>query len=170
MYVSPKVSAEEARLSLSRKRTLKVELIYLPFYLCEVEWVGETGSRQVTVALDGLLGDNLFFVPADLNYRDSEGERVDQPVCPFVLPEPEARRIALERYRWQQLEQGLRLKQKAREGKITGVRQIYYPFWVGYFQRRGRYDFRLIDAVSAGSPGVKMRRLFLACLRCIDNT
>lgn len=168
MYVSPKVSEEEARLGLSRKRTLKVELVYLPFYLCEVEWLGEAGSRQVTVALDGLLGDNLFFVPDNLNYR--EIERVDQPVCPFVLSEPEARRIAMERYRWQQLEQGLRLKQKARVGKIIGVRQIYYPFWVGYFQRRGRYDFRLIDAVSAESPGVKMRRLFLAGLRYLNDT
>jgi hypothetical protein len=166
MYVTARVSEEEARLGLSRKRTLKVELIYLPFYLCEVEWVGEAGSRQVTVALDGLLGDNLFFVPADMNYRD----RVEQPVCPFVLPEPEARRIAMERYRWQQLELGLRLKQKARVGKIIGVKQIYYPFWVGYFQRKRRYDFRLIDAVSAESPGVKTRRLFLAGLRYLNNT
>lgn len=119
------------------------------------------------VALDGVLGDNLFFITIEMIFRDQPGN--DIPVCPFVLSPPEAQGIAMERYRWQRLEQGLRFKQKSAIGKIIEVKKVYYPFWVGYYKRKGKYDFRIIDALSGEFQGVRMRRLFLAALRHLDR-
>jgi hypothetical protein len=181
MYVIPEISKEEAENILSQKRTFlpirfrkktvplkRVELIHLPFYLFDVMVVGQTEiekqKEKVTISLDGLVGDNLFFVGGNIKYR----ENVDNPVCPFVLSQSEAQQAAMDKYKWQRLEQGLRMKQKYIPGEIIEVRKIFYPFWVGYFQRGKGYDFKLMDGVSGEVQGIRMRKVFLKALRYMD--
>ncbi|NIM14167.1 MAG: hypothetical protein GTO45_19145 [Candidatus Aminicenantes bacterium] len=185
MYVTPEISKEGAENILSqqkfffpfrfRKKVIlpkRIELIYLPFYLFEVEnrchqCPDEAGKQKekVAVVLDGLLGDNLFFIRENITYSD----RIDKPVCPFVLPRSEARRMALDKYKWLQVEHRLRMKQKFVLGEITESKMIFYPFWVGYYQRGGGYDFRIMDGVSGEVQGVRMRKVFLKALRHLED-
>jgi hypothetical protein len=184
MYVTPEISKERAENILSqqkffssfrfRKKVIlpkRVEMIYLPFYLFEVEsqcdGCSDGAGKQkgkAAVVLDGLLGDNLFFIRENIAYSD----RIDKPVCPFVLSRSDARRMALDKYKWLQLEHRLRMKQKLVSGEITGSKMIFYPFWVGYYQRRGAYDFRIMDGVSGEVQGVRMRKVFLKALRHLE--
>ena len=49
--------------------------------------------------------------------------------------------------------------------EISEPEKVHYPFWVGYFEKRGSYDFKALDAVSGEAQGVKMRKVFLAAFR-----
>jgi hypothetical protein len=175
MYVTPEISEGGAEKILSqqkfffpfrfRKKVIlpgRIELIYLPFYLFEVE---NRCDGCVAVVLDGLLGDNLFFIREDMVYSD----RIDKPVCPFVLPWSEARVMALDKYKWLRLEHRLRMGQKFVLGDIVGFKMIFYPFWVGYYRRGGGYDFRVMDGVSGEVQGMRMRKVFLKALRHLED-
>jgi len=178
MYITPGISQENAQNIFSQRKSFlskrfgkkkpvppkRVELIYLPFYLFEVVSRNEERKQQAKVCLDGLLGDNLFFFRENLAYKD----RVDEPVCPFVLTPAEARQKAVDKYKWMQLEHKLRVKQEFAMGEISEGERIFYPFWVGYFQRGKGYDFKIMDAVSGEVQGVRMRKIFLKALRNLD--
>jgi len=179
MYITPGILKENAQNIFSQRKSFlskhfgkkkpvtpqRVELIYLPFYLFEVVSSSEERKQEVKVCLDGLLGDNLFFFRENMAYKD----KVENPVCPFVLSPAEAQQKATDKYKWLQLEHKLRIKQKFEIGEISEGKQIFYPFWVGYFQKAGgRYDFKIMDAVSGEVQGVKMRKVFLKALRHLD--
>jgi hypothetical protein len=114
--------------------------------------------------LDGLLGDNLFFIRENIAYSDC----VDNPVCPFVLTQAAARRMARDKYKWLQLEHRFRMRQKFVFGEISESKMIFYPFWVGYYERGGAYDFRIMDGVSGEVQGVRMRKVFLTAVRHLE--
>ena len=133
----------------------------MPFYLFEAVSSSEERKQEVKVCLDGLLGDNLFFFTENMAYKD----RVDEPVCPFVLSPAEAQQKAADKYKWLRLEHKLRIKQDFEIGEISEGKRIFYPFWVGYFQRGKGYDFKIMDAVSGEIQGVRMRKVFLKALR-----
>jgi hypothetical protein len=144
----------------------RVELIYLPFYVFAVVTPGEEKKQKVSITLDGLLGDNLFFFRENMQYVSG----VDHPVCPFVLSLPGAQTRVKEKHRWLQMEYRSRMKQKAAVYEILEGKRIFYPFWVGYFQVGGaftlrKYDFKLMDGVSGEVQGVRMRKVFLKALR-----
>jgi hypothetical protein len=181
MYVIPEISKEQAENILSQKRTFlpirfrkktvplkRFELIHLPFYLFDVAVVEQTETgkqkKKVTISLDGLVGDNLFFFRENVKYKAG----VENPVCPFVLSQTGAQQAAEDKYKWQRLEQGLRMKQKYIPGEIIEVRKIFFPFWVGYFRRGKGYDFKLMDGVSGEVQGIRMRKVFLKALRYMD--
>ncbi len=174
MYVKAEISKEEARKTLSQRSSFlpirikrmpispkKIELMHLPFYLMVLLLNGESGKREVTISLDGLLGSSVFFAKSDLTYTVN----IENPVCPFVISQTEAQRKAIKYYKWLLLEHGLRTRTKSTVEKVTGVKAIYYPFWVGYFQRSKAYDFKAIDAVTGELQGVKMRKILLKALR-----
>jgi hypothetical protein len=175
MYITPGISKENAQDIFSQQKSFlfkrfgkkkpvppkRVELIYLPFYLFKVVSSSEERKQEVKVCLDGLLGDNLFFFRENMAYKD----KVEHPVCPFVLSPAQARQKAVDKYKWLQLEHKLRIKQKFEMGEISEGKRIFYPFWVGYFQRGGVYDFKIMDAVSGEVQGVRMRKVFLKALR-----
>ena len=175
MYISPGISKENAQNIFSQQKSFLskrfgkkkpvppklVELIYLPFYLFEVVSKNEERKHEVKVCLVGLLGDNLFFFRENMAYKD----RVDNPVCPFVLSQAQAQQKAVEKYKWLQLEHKLRIKQKFEISEISEGKRIFYPFWVAYFQKGKGYDFKIMDAVSGEVQGVRMRKVFLKALR-----
>lgn len=136
----------------------------MPFYLFQVVSGSKDREQEVKVSLDGLLGDNLFFFRENMAYKD----RVDNPACPFVLSPAEAQQKAVDKYKWLQLEHKLRINQKFEIGEISESKRIFYPFWVGYFQKGKGYDFKIMDAVSGEVQGVRMRKVFLKALRHLD--
>jgi hypothetical protein len=146
----------------SRPRHLtRVELIYLPYYFFDVTLSQDGGSQHVGVAVDGVLGNTVFFVGAALT-RESGA---DFAFCDFVESPSVAQDTALQEYRWLLLEHGLRNKRKASVQEISEPERVHYPFWVAYFKKRGAYDFKALDAVSGEIQGVKMRKVFLAAFR-----
>lgn len=175
MYITPGISKENAQNIFSQQKSFfskrlgkkkpvpskRVELIYLPFYLFQVKSSSEETKQEVKVCLDGLLGDNLFFFKEKMAYKD----KVEHPVCPFVLSPVQAQQKAVDKYKWLQLEHKLRIKQKFEMGQISEGQRIFYPFWVGYFQKGKDYDFKIMDAVSGEVQGVRMRKVFLKALR-----
>ena len=178
MIVAPKISEEDARQIFSRSQSFffikslkkpyppkKTELLYLPFYLFDILLQEDDVEKKVTVSVDGLLGNTLFFLKNDLDYVSD----MDGPRCPFLLTQPEAEKIALDKYKWLLLEHGLKKKVKFSVEEITEVRTIHYPFWVGYFKKKKAYDFKVLDGVSGEIQGVKMRRVFLRAFRTLFN-
>jgi len=178
MYVKTEISKDEARQILSQRSSFlpirikrkpvppkSLELMHLPFYLIGIQLNGKSGKQEATISLDGLLGSSIFFAKSDLNYT----EKIENPICPFVLPKPEAQKKALKEYRWILLEHGLRTKKSSTVEKVTGVRAIFYPFWIGYFQRKKAYDFKAVDGVTGELQGVKMRKIFLRALREVTS-
>jgi hypothetical protein len=177
MYVTPEISKENAENIFSQRKSFlfkrfrkkkpvppkRLELIYLPFYLFQVVSSSEDRKQKAKVSLDGLLGDNLFFFRENMAYK----ARVDNPVCPFALSPAEAQQKAVDKYKWLQLEHKLRIKQKFEIGEISEGKRIFYPFWVGYFQKGKGYDFKIMDAVSGEVQGVRMRKVFLKALRSL---
>lgn len=175
MYITPGISKETAQNIFSQRKSFlskrfgkkkpvppkRVELIYLPFYLFEVVSGNEERKQEVKVCLDGLLGENLFFFRENMAYKD----KAEHPVCPFVLSPTASQQKAVEKYKWLQLEHKLRIKQKFEMGEISEGKRIFYPFWVGYFQKGKGYDFKIMDAVSGEVQGVRMRKVFLKALR-----
>jgi hypothetical protein len=175
MYIAPEISKENAQNIFSQRKSFlskrfrkkkpvppkRVELIYLPFYLFQVVSSSKDREQKARVCLDGLLGDNLFFFKENMAYKD----KVEHPVCQFVLSPAEAQQKAVDKYKWLQLEHKLRIKQKFEIGEISEGKRIFYPFWVGYFQKGKGYDFKIMDAVSGEVQGVRMRKVFLKALR-----
>ena len=178
MYISPGISKENAQNIFSQQKSFlskrfgkkkpvppkRVELIYLPFYLFEVVSSNKDREQKAKVSLDGLLGDNLFFFRENMTYKD----KVEHPVCPFVLSPADAQQKAVDKYKWLQLEHKLRIKQKFKIGEISEGKRIFYPFWLGYFQKGKGYDFKIMDAVSGEVQGVRMRKVFLKALRHLN--
>jgi len=174
MYISPEVPKKNAEHILSQRKSFfslkirkkpfsleKIELFYLPFYVFEIVCERGAEKQKMRISLDGLFGSSLFFIREGLRYKS----KIDHLVSPFVLSLTDAKKKALEEFRWLLLEQGLRNKKSLSGSKITGTEKIYYPFWVGYFQKRKAYDFRALDGVSGEIAGVKMRRIFLKAFK-----
>jgi hypothetical protein len=174
MYVKPEISEEKAQEILTQRRSFpflnflkkplklkRIELIYLPFYLFDIVL---TGKQNVTIAVDGLLGDTLFFVDDKLQYQES----TEHSVCDFVLPSTQAKEKALKEYKTMLLEQELRSRKTVTVETISDSKKIYYPFWIGYYLKGKAYDFKSLDALSGQIQGLKMRKVFLKALRQLN--
>jgi hypothetical protein len=177
MYLKPKISGEEARILLTQKKKFfrekyfqkkaeltRVELIYLPILLFEADLEGKTVQFQRKLSVDALTGYPSFFY-ADEN--DLDTERPEAVCTEFLLSEEEALKVAKEYCRGYFLEQGLRVRQHATLLDIRYLKQLYFPFWVGYFKKSGKYDFKAVDAISGASQGVRLRKIFLKAFRIL---
>ncbi len=182
MFVVPKISEQEARNIFSKKKRFsflrlkkqslpveRVELVSLPFYLFEVIVQEEERGRykkkplmqNVMLSVDGLLGHTVFYVKDDLEI----GSETENAVCRFELSPAEAETFVLSEYRAFLLEHGLRTRSAPQAEKISEGRRMFYPFWIGYFRKKGRYDFVVLDAVSGEIQGIKMRKVFMKAFR-----
>jgi hypothetical protein len=136
-------------------------LIYLPYYYFDLVLSDAAESRTVRLAVDGVIGNAVLFVDADLSHAPVDIE----PICPFRLAPDAAERTALRQYRWMLLEHRLRTRGSVTIRDISAAKRMYYPLWVAYFRRRKAYDFSSVDGVSGELQGVKMRRVILSALR-----
>ena len=159
---------------LSRKSRVspgRMEVVYLPFYLFDVQVEKENKGKQenfsskqtVILSVDGLLGHAVLYAE---NALDIEKEpKTPMPSCDFEISSSDAAKMALDQYKGILLEHGLRTRSHHQAEEISKGRKIYYPFWVGYYKKKKGYDFKALDAVSGEVQGVRMRRVFVRALK-----
>jgi hypothetical protein len=188
MFIKPKISLQQANTILHTKQiphTLmykllppqkpsspeKVELLYLPFYLFDVlvEKIEKGQSKtlqnnqRVSLSVDGLLGHVVLYADTNLNFEKERKTAV--PACNFEISASEAAKKALDQYKGILLEHGMRTRRSSNAKEISEGQKIYYPFWIGYYQKRHGYDFKAVDAVSGEIQGMRMRRIFVRMLK-----
>jgi hypothetical protein len=188
MYVKPKISHHQAEIIFSIKKSSisltprpflrrnpsipgRLELLYIPFYLFDVLVEKEVKSNKrsfsprqyVSLTVDGFMGHAVLYAKDGLDVEN--GPKRPAPTCDFEISANQASKIALEQYKGVLLEHGMRTHSQTYATKISEGRKIFYPFWVGYFQKKRGYDFKALDAVSGEIQGVRMRRVFMKAFR-----
>ncbi len=166
-FVTPSVDRETAFKNLTRKRKrlfaasymqtpLKVELINFPHYIFTLTISVESGNKEIDVAADGIVGLFSFLKIEELTLDDKS----EYPTFAWKLSTEQAKEKVIDEYRWILIKHGIHNRKLP---KIIGIKdsKLCYPFWVGYYPRGDGFDFNAIDAVSAASIGMKMRRSFL---------
>lgn len=179
IHVTPQLDREEAeailapskrpwlsRLFLKKPaRPKRTELIHFPLFLFDVTLENKGTIRRIIISVDGLLGEAALFDRSGLKTESRTGAIVCQP----ILSRDEATKCAVHHARGVVLEHGLKMKTSF-EIKATAYReQIFYPFWVGYFEKGGKYDIRIVDAVRGDLQGARMRKVCLAAIRHLEE-
>jgi len=177
MYLAPKINAASAQNLIRQKKSLffkkvklekaplkRIELIYLPFFIFEACLEKKAGDFSLLISVDALEGSPAFF-KTELN---TSAELPPNPVCEFIISSAVAEQVARDFCRGYILEQGLRLKNQAQLKHIQLVQKLFYPFWVGYFQKGNKYDFKALDAIAGVVEGIRMRKVFLKAFRFLN--
>jgi len=154
-----------AKLSRQPAAPARTELLYLPYYRFAIELSGSTKEPLVTIAIDGLIGEGVFFLTDEFEVAPVG----DEQRCEFSLSGVAAQEIALDQYKRLLLEHGLRNKSMTTVQTVPDAEQMFYPFWIGYVRQGDAYDFKALDAVSGDIQGVRMRRVFLAAFRQLES-
>jgi hypothetical protein len=169
LFVIPQIEKSSALIHLakqprplSRKRKIiKAEVLYLPYYIFTVQIESsKKGVSSEQVCIDGIQGQFAFFKGGQF----TEENFVKSRVYDFGISQIEAKKRAFEDYKRELLKQSLRKKVDVTVKSIQFEKKIYYPFWIGYFHRKGALDFEAIDAISAERQGAKMRPIFVNVL------
>jgi len=167
--IASEITGEEAarlltsqkRFSIRRKSLQKLELVHLPYYVFTVELSSRRGIRTATISVDGIQGSFALFDQQKMAYhKEAALEGFD-----FVLSEAEAQAVALSEYRRMLLGYELKRRDPVLIKRVVDCLRLYYPYWIGYFLKRGRYDFAAIDALSGQKQGVKLRKVLLMAFK-----
>ena len=92
----------------------------------------------------------------------NDSEMADSPEDPSRIIKSkiaveQAEKSGLEEFRRYMLRFSLKKKDKFQVLSCEFEQELYYPCWVGYFKRKGAYDFEAIDGISGQRQGVKMK-------------
>ncbi len=143
-----------------------IERVWIPHYLVDFRVESRKGPGEISISLDACSGSfAIFQMHTDLE----EGELVEDCLTPLI-PED----VAIKQGRRQLLQAIMR--RRGQYGKpiikeTLGLSTFYYPFWVYYFQRRGKYiDVHLQDACSAERGGNRTRQGVLNAFVAQHNT
>jgi hypothetical protein len=175
MLISSIIEKEQAEILLSKKNgiwparrnLIKIQLVYLPMYLFTIILEENNGSKySELISVDGIKGEFAFFRESD--YEQSTTDVINK--SDFKLTEPMARDIAIHEYQRLLFKNNLKTRFCSEIKEISRGSRIYYPYWFGYFKRRGSFDFEVIDAVGGSKQGVKMYPVFIELiLQAADN-
>lgn len=168
VHIRPQISTEQAQnilLSppgfLKKKRYLeKIELFLLPSFIVDVQVSVHHKSSTQSFCIDAVLGSFAFFDLPEAPHRPTSSFRT----CPFFLDAQTVQKKALDEYRRYLLRTSLKMRYTFNIEKIMGTRRIYYPFWIGYYKKRKKIDFDVIDAVGGEHQGAAMRPVFIKAL------
>ena len=169
MFVTQKINRTQAQIRLAknprpftkRRDIIKVELIYLPSYLFSISIKSSQHDLVIEeICVDAIAGEFAFFKRTELT---------TYPILPsrkyeFIISESEAEVAALDQYKKFILKQNLKAKSRNEIQSTVLNKKIYYPFWIGYFYRKGALDFEVLDGVSGILQGAKMRPVFINLL------
>ncbi len=172
-FIKPSISSDDAGRRIERRwwhrfRCWKVtpaepgalprlELVCLPHYLVTVEVISTGKRREVVTTVEAYAGTFGLFddrLPCEL--------RSDHACFPPRISEAEAIEIARNELQMALLRSrgGSR---KPLVGEVQDVAMLQYPYWVYYYERRkGRLDIKVLDAVTGGPPGPKIKASLLA--------
>lgn len=135
--------------TLGGKSLPYMERVWLPHYRIDIRVVSHRGPGQISVSVEGHSGSFAIFQM----HEDLVEGNLDEELFPPALTQEEA----VETGRRELLKTILRRRGQQEKPYIEdtlGVDIFYYPFWVYYFRRRGRYlDIRLQDAISGERGG-----------------
>lgn len=143
----------------------RTELLYLPYHRFTIELSDSESNEPVSVAVDGLVGEIVFFVKPETAHAPPG----DFQCCKFELSAAEARSVVLDEYRRMLLQHCLRNKSTTTVQCVSSAVPVLYPFWIGYFRKGEAYDFSALDAVSGSVQGVRMRKVFLRAFRQLER-
>jgi hypothetical protein len=169
MFIIPQIEktlalvhlAKQPRPLTRKRKILKAELLYLPFYIFTIHVEStKKGTSSEQVCIDGIQGQFAFFKGGNFVKKNPAKSRVYD----FIISQNEAEKSALEDYKRELLKQSLRKKVDATVKTIQFDKEIFYPYWIGYFHRKGALDFEAIDAISTERQGAKMRPIFVNVL------
>jgi hypothetical protein len=163
--------AIRSRLPPFKKRLIeKLELVGVPHYLFEVE-IKESKAGPAAVAVEAVEGTVAVLEPGAkfVDAEDRDLRLATMVRFPVVLTREEAVAKVRTDFRWMLLSRALRRRQAHEITAVRGGELFYYPYWLGYFRRRGRWDFEAVDAVSGMGQGSTMRRVILKALVLLDR-
>ena len=175
MYVIPELDEVHAeslltkapRLLAQKKKIIKIDLLYLPFYLFTITTVtSKNESVGELICIDGVKGSFSFF---------KEPEYANTPVKTGFIIDPvieleKARQLGLEEYRRVLLKISLKNRIVKEVESIQFEKKVFYPYWVGYYYRGKSLDFETIDGLNGEKQGNKMRSIFIyALLKKIEH-
>lgn len=169
MYACLRINREKAEKLLAapprplakKRKILKVDLFYLPHYIYSLKIRHKNGTlANATICVDGLQGVYGTF---------SEAETEENPVLPARILKAkltcqQAQEDGVEEFRRFMLKISLKKKSLSEIESCEYRGEIFYPFWVGYFRRKGAYDFEAIDAISGQKQGAKMKPVFMEAI------
>jgi len=145
----------------TRMNALQIELMYLPYYIFEatIEDRGET--RNAFYSVEAIQGAVVPFSPMTEVYAESTGILIRD----FVLSKERAEDKVAAHLRGVVLGQSMKLKRTVSVTHIEYKQKLQFPFWVVYFQKKEKYDFKAIDAISGEFTPLSMRPVFLNIFR-----
>ena len=161
--VACKFEAEEAtKLFKSRMRRLKLgqfrfdTRFFIPYYLFQVEILNGGKLTSQLLAIDAMTGELDLYsfeqVPTEFDEVETTqfGETTLSEKQAFALLKEKVRRMVY-------LQGFFQISQL----RITGnlVRQLYLPYWVGFFTNKNQLEIEVIDAVRGRFEGAKVRDL-----------
>ena len=169
MFVVPKIDKSQALQHLAKRprplakkrRIIKAELLYLPCFIFTIEI--ESSKKSISseqVIIDGIQGQFAFFKGG----KFEEHLPPEARIYDFEISKKEAEKIALEDYKRALLKHSLKKKVDVAVKSIRFDKEVHYPYWIGYFHRKGALDFEVVDAISAERQGAKMRPIFVNLL------
>ena len=169
MYAVSKIDEEKAQTRLAknprpltRKRLIiKAELLYLPYYIFTIGIeILNKGKSSEQVCIDAIQGQFAYFKGAKFVESQPDSSRNYD----FEISQNEAKTIALNEYKCHLLKHSLNKKVHSTVKSIQFDKKIYFPYWIGYFRRKGALDFDVIDGLNAERQGAKMRPIFMSLL------
>ncbi|RQW00997.1 hypothetical protein EH223_16760 [candidate division KSB1 bacterium] len=167
-YIKTKITSEKAHHILSsppglfrKKRAIdKIELFYLPSYIITVQVKTDKKIQNQSLCIDAVLGSFAFYTSS----KTSSTPECKFSTCPFLLQEEAIVNMALEEYRRHLLHSGLKMRYRFQVQKVISIERLFYPFWIGYFSRKNKLDFDVVDAVGGEHQGVALRPVFIKAL------
>ncbi|GEM_PF-562209 len=167
LIFKPRVKKEEAEkllskrgkfLSFRRQTPVRVELVEIPYYFFTLDVSLKSGkTRPFCAALDGILGTFAMVDPEALESEDCD---MAFEFC-FGLDSDDAKRRIFDECRWELYRRALKDREAYKIKKISEPTMCYYPYWVGYMERKRKWDFAALDAVTGIIQGGPMRRVFI---------
>ncbi len=160
-----KLEVEEARkLFKSRMRRFKLGQFrfetgfFIPYYLFQVEVLNGNKLSSQLLAIDAMTGelDLHRFEQVPTEFSKIETTQIGET----ALSKTQALTLLKEKVRRMVYLQGFF---QIRDLSITGkmIRQLYFPYWVGFFAKDNQLNLEVVDAVRGRFEGAKVRDLVL---------
>lgn len=143
----------------------RTDLIYLPYHEWQFTVAGGGRRGALSVTVECVTGNAATRSFAALPRWDTP----PTTILPAQLSLADTRRLADETLRWAIIPQSMRRRRRIQTIGEPVLAVYLYPFRVGYYRRRGGYDFTLVDAVSGAIHGTRLRRVFLEGLTALDR-
>jgi len=166
MYIRALVDRESAEKKISDKKILffklkrkvsKLEIIYLPYYVFKVVISSKKNKKEIEIAVDGIGGNTTMFTSESASIsEEAAGESFG-----FKLTSEEAEQKALHELKWTLYENRVPLKGIYNPETVTDRKQVYFPYWVGYFLEGKNWNFKAIDALAGAPDGMRIRRVLM---------